>query len=227
MNQADSVGKVKKSKSEAELNQLLETLEKNILSGISRGIEIADSFSGETSTSQHQILAEEADRLQINRTRAVRNNTVPSFFNLTEEADKLRTNKAEASTVPRFFNLERQGWEFRNPIVLYKDKWMGAETEGVTLDKGIYKFDYIATAISSKGTGLALFNTETKKLERLLFWQLGTESSGSITNVSGTQYFGINSPNIINITDEHGNFNPRDVQSIYIVTLFRMNTLPD
>lgn len=104
---------------------------------------------------------------------------------------------------------------------------MGAITEGISLEKGTYKIKYRVTSIASKGTGLALFNKDTKKTEKLLSWQIGAGNSESIINESGTQYLAIRSPGIINITDIRGNFNPRDVESIYIVTVFRRNTLPD
>lgn len=189
MNQDDSKesGQVEFEKSEEELTQLLERFEKNIVGSITRGIEIADSFSRESTSDQ------------------VRDLTVPNFSSTEFE----------------------KRWEFLNPIVLYKNNWMGARTEGISLEKGTYKIKYRVTSIAAKGTGLALFNKDTKKIEKLLSWQIGAGNSESIINESGTQYLAIRSPGIINITDIRGNFNPRDVESIYIVTVFRRNTLPD
>lgn len=124
-------------------------------------------------------------------------------------------------------DFEKRRWEFLNPIVLYKNNWMGARTEGIRLEKGTYKVKYRVTSIASKGTGLALFNKDTKKVENLLYWQIGAGNSESIINESGTQYLAIRSPSIINITDIQGNFNPGGIESIYIVTVFRRKTLPD
>lgn len=196
MNQDDSKegGQVELEKSEEELTQLLEKFEKNIVGSITRGIEIADNFSRESTSDQ----------------------------DLTEEVIR-------ASTVPNFLStdFENRRWEFLNPIVLYKNNWMGARTEGISLEKGIYKIEYRVTSTASKGTGLALFGKDTKKVEKLLFWQIADEKSESIINASGTQYLAIYSPSIINITDIRGNFNPGGIESIYIVTVFRINTLPD
>lgn len=104
---------------------------------------------------------------------------------------------------------------------------MGARTEGINLDKGTFRIEYRVSAIASEGTGLALFNKDTKKIERLVSWERGNKNSGLITNVAGTQYLAIHSPCIINITDVNGNFNPGQVDSVYIVTVFRAITLPD
>lgn len=201
MNQPDSESKVEETKTEEALQQLLEKLEKNIVGGIKRSIEIADNFSRESTSSQA-----EAEIVQTNKTEAVKNSIVPSFV---------------------LADFEKQKWEFLNPIALYRDNWLGATTGGISLDRGIYKIDYKVTAIASKGTGLAVFNKETKKFEKLLFWQIGTETSEQIINVSGTQHLAINSPSIINITDAHGNFNPKDIESVYIVTVFRVRALPE
>lgn len=58
MNQDDSKesGQVEFEKSEEELTQLLERFEKNIVGSITRGIEIADSFSREGTSDQVQDL---------------------------------------------------------------------------------------------------------------------------------------------------------------------------
>lgn len=173
-----------------------EKFEKNIVGSITRGIEIADNFSWESTSNQNQDLTEEVLRPSI----------APNFFST---------------------DFEKRRWEFLNPIVLYKNNWMGSRTEGISLEKGTYKIKYKVTSTASKGTGLALFNKDTKEVERLLFWQLGDEKSESVINAGGTQYLTIYSPSIINITDIRGNFNPRSVESIYIVTVFRLNRLPD
>lgn len=199
MNQPDSEGKVKETKTEEALQKLLEKLEKNIVGGINRSIEIADNFSRESTSSQA-----EAEIVQTNKTEAVKTSIIPSFLSA---------------------DFEKQKWEFLNPIVLYRDNWLGATTEGISLERGIYKVDYKVTAITAKG--LAVFNKETKKFEKLLFWQIGVETSEQIINVSGTQHLAINSPSIINITDGHGNFNPKDIESVYIVTVFRVRALPE
>lgn len=200
MNQEDSVSKVVESKSEEDLTKLLEKFEKNIIGSITRGIEIADNFSRESDSSQDQ------DSTKVDKTEAVAAKIIPKFLSA---------------------DFEKQRWEFLNPIILYKDNWMGARTEGIYLDKGTYKIKYNLTTIASKGTGLAVFNEDTKKVEKLLSWQIGVSGSGSIINVGATQYLALYSPGVINITDEEGNFNPRDGKSIYIVTVFRLNTLPD
>lgn len=200
MNLENSKSKAENIKTEEELTQLLVEIEKNIVGDIERSIEIADNFSRESTSSKDQG---EADNLE-DKVEAVETSLVPGFLSV---------------------DLEKQRWEFKNPIVLFKENWMGAKTEGINLDKGIYRIEYTATVAGSKGTGLAFFNEETKKVEKLLSWQFS--SGGSIINASGTQYLAVNSSGIINITDTEGNFNPRDVQSIYIVTLFRVNTLPD
>lgn len=191
MNQVESKegGQIDFEKREEELTQLLEKFEKNIVGSITRGIEIADSFSRESTSDQNQDLTEE-----------------PNFLST---------------------DFEKRRWEFLNPIVLYKSNWMGARTEGISLEKGTYKIEYKVTSLASKGSGLAVFNKDTREVERLLFWQIGIENSQSLINVSGTQYLAIYSPSIINITDIQGNFNPRGIESIYIVTVFRLNTLPD
>lgn len=112
-------------------------------------------------------------------------------------------------------------WEFLNPIILYKDNWMSAKTEGINLEEGTYRIIYRVAARASGETGLALFNKDKRKIERLVSWESGTGNSG------GSQYLAINSPVIINITDVHGNFNPRGVDLVYIVTVFRAITTPD
>lgn len=193
MYQGDSkeVGQVEVEKSEEELKELLEKFEKNIVGSITRGIEIADSFSQESTSYINQDLTEE--------------DIVPNFLSI---------------------DSEKRRWEFLNPIVLYKTNWMGARTEGISLNKGTYIIKYIVSSKASKGNGLALFNNDTKRVERLLFWQIGVESESTI-NKSGTQYLTIRSPGTINITDIRGNFNPQGIESVYIVTVFRRNFLPD
>lgn len=148
---------------------------------------------------------------------------------ILDQDQDLMEEVIEASKVPNFLStdFEERRWEYLNPIVLYKNNWMGARTEGISLEKGSYKIEYRVTSTTSKGTGLALFKKDTKKVEKLLFWQIGDEKSESIINVSGTQYLTIYSSGIINITDIRGNFNPEGVESIYIVTVFRKNILPD
>lgn len=202
MNQGDSESKVEVTKSGEELNQLLGKFEQNIVGSITRGIEIADNFSRESTSSKNQT---EADILN-EKTDAVETNIIPKFLSI---------------------NLENKRWEFLNPIILYKNNWMGAKTDGIHLEKGTYEIKYSITAKASEGSGLALFDRDTRKIVKILFWQLGAEKSESIINVSGTQHLAIYSPGIINITDINGNFNPKSIESIYIVTVFRLKTLPD
>lgn len=59
---------------------------------------------------------------------------------------------------------------------------MGPRTEGISLERGTYKIKYRVTSIASKGTGLALFNEDTKEVEKLLFRQIGVEKCKSINN---------------------------------------------
>lgn len=203
MNQEDSKGKVEETKSDEELTQLLEKFEKTIVGSITKGIAIADNFCEESTSSQAQ--------------------------DFSEGVNKLQRNKREAGITPNLFSTDLEGrkWEYLNPIVLYKNNWMGARTQGIRLEKGTYKIEYKVSAIASKGTGLAFFNEDTKKVEKLLFWQLGSERSESIISVSGSQYLTTNSPGIINITNIKGDFNPVEGESIYILTIFRLNTYPD
>lgn len=201
MNQnSDSESKAEESKSEEELTQLLEKFEKTIVGSITKGIEIADNYLEESTANQNKEST--AEKLQRNKREAVKLNLFPT-------------------------DRDRRGWDFLNPIVLYKNNWMGARTQGIYLEKGTYRIEYRVTAISSKGTGLAVFSEDTKKVEKLLFWQIGAEKSDSTINVSGTQYLAISSPGIINITNTVGDFNPKEGESVYIVTIFRPNTLPD
>lgn len=193
MNQDDSKVKIELENSDEQLTELLEKFEKNIVGSITKGIEIADNFYGESTSKSDQREGVQAD-------------IVPNLF----------------STI-----FEKHGWEFLNPIILYKSDWMGAKTEGIYLEKGTYEIKYRVTTTASKGSGLALFNKETKKVEKLLSWQIGVERSETSINVGGKIYLAIHSSGIINITDIQGNFNPKEGESIYIVTVLRQKVLPD
>lgn len=136
------------------------------------------------------------------------------------------TRSNEDALHPTFVSneAEKQRWEFINPIILCKDNWMGARPEGIRINKGTYKIDYSVSTPGAEGTGLGIFDAETKKYEKLIFWHGASNQS---INISGIQHFSVNSPSIINITDDRGNFNPTTGHSIYIVTLFRAKITPD
>lgn len=118
-------------------------------------------------------------------------------------------------------------WEFLNPILLYKNKWLGAKPEGISLERGTYRIEYTISSIASKGSGLALFNRETRKMEQMLFWHFGVEKSDTVVNMSGKQHLTIHFPRVMNITNISGDFNPENVESAFIVTVFRLNTVPE
>lgn len=193
-----------------------------------------DTKSGQVETEKSeeeltQLLQDFEKNILGNITRSIeiadnfpRENTLDKVQNLWEEVERASTVRSISS-----FGFEKRRWEFLNPIVLYKSNWMGARTGGIHLEKGTYIIVYSVTSSATKGTGLASFNKETKRVETLLHWQIGVEKSGAAINVSGEQPLVIHSPSIINITDIQGNFNPNSIESIYIVTVFRVNTLPD
>lgn len=181
-----------------DLEVLLEKIERGIVESIQRGANRLDTTAQETE----------------DRGKAT------TELNVAEITNKNTFGEAE------FFSSQFR-WEFLNPIILYKDNWMGARTEGINLDKGTFRIEYRVSAIASEGTGLALFNRDTRKIERLVSWERGIKNSELVTNLGGTQFLAIYSPCIINITDVNGNFNPRQVDSVYIVTVFRAITLPD
>lgn len=226
-------------KTDKELEELLEKIERNIIGSITKGIEIVDNFSKEGNSSHNtsvvSVLPEESKTEEFTEAAGEASSieeegVVEKFQGAVRTAKSIEESRAiDDRYVPGdpSLDFETKRWEYLNPIILYKSNWMGSRPGGIRLEKGTYQIKYKITGSGAEESGLALFNENTRKVERVLVWLIGIEKSSSIINVGGTQHLTVYTPGILNITDAKGNFNPGSARAIYIITVFRLNLLPN
>lgn len=91
--------------------------------------------------------------------------------------------------------------------MLTSKEWLGKNTEGIYLKPGFYKIDYVLSGTTNIGSGLALFEPESKQFRQLITWHTYIpEDSAKIIHFESAQLIDVKTDGVVAITNHKGNY---------------------
>lgn len=123
-------------------------------------------------------------------------------------------------------NWNTARWKVSDPLVLTSRRWLGLNYGGIRLNSGFYKIEYTLSSIKNSGSGLAVFDPETRKFIKLITWHALLEESKEV-HIEGNKYIQLNSQGIVGIINTNGEYRPEDFWGVYLVTIHKLHIPPN